>query len=489
MSIYKRPYLQPYKGKSTRHTCPACKTKYAFTLYLYGNTGQPIHPTVGKCNREIKCGYHYTPRQYFDEHPESKNTQSKTQIPNNHTPQMSAPSRANPLHGFPQQSQPNPAGAQSFPLQSISPQPETPHPGTSQPGTTNPGSLHSESTLSGTRQFRSPRSGIPHPGFSKPKRRPVLFPPNHPHTTPVEFDLIPKKLVEKSVSSNSNFVLFLRQHFNEEQIKEAMNNYSLGATKYKEVVFWQIDINGKVRTGKIMQYNPETGRRIKHKSGAINWVHNKLKKSDPTFFDFKLSQCYFGEHLLRLHPCKPVAIVEAEKTAIIASMLFDNYIWLAAGNLNGITAEKSTVLRERDIVLFPDAGCFEKWNKKKDEILNEIFCQLDISNLVETHATPQQSHDGYDIADFILEQLSKSAVVKPKTPTSTSTTAAEQHNRYNKKPQLVKTPVPTLQPQTTNDPAPQQTASFSPTLRQMINLNPSLLTLINEFQMVECQED
>ncbi|MDD3971298.1 MAG: DUF6371 domain-containing protein [Clostridia bacterium] len=487
MSIYKRPYLQPYKGKSTRHTCPACKTKYAFTLYLYGNTGQPIHPTVGKCNREIKCGYHYTPRQYFDEHPEYKNTQSKTQIPSNHSQQTSAPTGAKPLHGSLQQSKPSPSGAQSFPLQSISPQPETPHPGTSQPGTTNPGSLHSESTLSGTPQFRSPRSGIPHPGFSKPKRRPVLFPPNHPHTTPVEFDLIPKKLVEKSVSSNSHFVHFLRHHFNEEQINNAISQYSLGATKNKEVIFWQIDINGKVRTGKIMQYNPETGRRIKHKSGAINWVHNKLKKSDPTFFDFKLSQCYFGEHLLRLHPCKPVAIVEAEKTAIIASMLFDNYIWLAAGNLNGITAEKSTVLRERDIVLFPDAGCFEKWNKKKEEIRNEIFCQTDISSLVETLATPQQSHDGYDIADFILEQLSKSAVVKPKTPTSTSTTAAEQHNRYNKKPQLVKTPVPTLQPQTTNDPAPQQTAPFSPTLQQMIDLNPSLLTLIHEFQLVESQ--
>lgn len=487
MSIYKRPYLQPYNGKSTRHTCPACKTKYAFTLYLYGNTGQPIHPTVGKCNREIKCGYHYTPRQYFDEHPEYKNTQSKTQIPSNHSQQTSAPTGANPLHGSPQQSKPSPSGAQSFPLQSISPQPETPHPGTSQPGTTNPGSLHSESTLSGTPQFRSPRPAISQPLFPKPKHRPVLFPPNHPHTTPVEFDLIPKKLVEKSLSSNSNFVLFLRQHFNEEQIKEAMNNYSLGATKYKEVVFWQIDINGKVRTGKIMQYNPETGRRIKHKSGAINWVHNKLKKSDPTFFDFKLSQCYFGEHLLRLYPCKPVAIVEAEKTAVIASMLFDNYIWLAAGSLNGITVKKSTVLRDRNIVLFPDAGCFEKWNKKKEEIRNQIFCQIVISNLVETHATPQQSHDGYDIADYILDQLPKSAFINPKTPTSTSTTAAEQSNRYNKKPQLAETPAPSLQPQTTNDPAPQQTAPLSPALQQMIELNPSLLNLINEFQLVEYQ--
>jgi len=489
MSIYKRPYLQPYKGKSTRHTCPACKTKYAFTLYLYGNTGQPIHPTVGKCNREIKCGYHYTPRQYFDEHPEYKNTQSKTQIPNNHTPQMSVPSRANPLHGFPQQSQPNPAGAQSFPLQSCSPQPETPQPGTSQPGTTNPGSLHSESTLSGTPQFRSPQPVISQPLFPKPKHRPVLFPPNHPHTTPVEFDLIPKELVEKSVSSNSHFVRFLRQHFNEEQINKAIRQYSLGATKNKEVIFWQIDLNGKVRTGKIMQYNPETGRRIKHKSGAINWVHNKLKKSDPAFADFRLYQCYFGEHLLRLYPCKPVAIVEAEKTAVIASMLFGNYIWLAAGSLNGITVKKSTVLRDRNILLFPDTGCFEKWNNKKEEIRNQIFCQIDISSLVETHATPQQSHDGYDIADYILDQLPKSAFINPKTPTSTSTTAAEQPNRYNKNPQLAETPAPTPQPQAKNEPASQQTTPFSPTLHQMIDFNPSLLTLIHEFQLVECQCD
>ena len=61
MSLYKQPFLEPYKGRGTRHTCPNCKVKQTFTLYLDGNTGQPIHPTVGKCNREIKCGYHYPP--------------------------------------------------------------------------------------------------------------------------------------------------------------------------------------------------------------------------------------------------------------------------------------------------------------------------------------------------------------------------------------------------------------------------------------------
>ncbi|MEI7677237.1 MAG: PG0870-related protein, partial [Bacteroidales bacterium] len=62
-------YLQKYKGKSTRHTCPACETIHSFTLYLNGDTHEPIHRTVGICNRETKCGYHYTPKQYFADNP------------------------------------------------------------------------------------------------------------------------------------------------------------------------------------------------------------------------------------------------------------------------------------------------------------------------------------------------------------------------------------------------------------------------------------
>ena len=30
----------------------------------------------------------------------------------------------------------------------------------------------------------------------------------------------------------------------------------MGSTKSGDVIFWQIDIDGKVRTGKIMQYDP-----------------------------------------------------------------------------------------------------------------------------------------------------------------------------------------------------------------------------------------
>ena len=62
---------------------------------------------------------------------------------------------------------------------------------------------------------------------------------------------------------------FLCEIFTDEQIQAIGENYALGATKTSEVIFWQIDIQGKVRTGKIMQYNPDSGRRLKHESGVI----------------------------------------------------------------------------------------------------------------------------------------------------------------------------------------------------------------------------
>jgi len=227
-------------------------------------------------------------------------------------------------------------------------------------------------------------------------------------------DFIPHKYLKRSLSLDSNFVRFLRKHFSDLQIAEAANNYLLGATRKKEVIFWQIDIDGKVRTGKIMKYNPQTGRRIKNGYGGINWVHHMLKKSNSSFSDFNLSQCYFGEHLLRLYPKKPVAIVEAEKTAVIASMIYHNYNWLAAGNLNGLNVQKSKVLQNKTVILYPDAGCYNRWLSKAEQINRDLSLHLTVSCFLEYFATPQQTHHGCDLADYILTQL------KVSTETSTN---------------------------------------------------------------------
>jgi hypothetical protein len=357
---YPQPYLQPYKGKDTRHDCPSCKAKLSFTQYLDGTTHKPIHDIVGKCNRESKCGYHYTPKQYFMDNPSSL------------TP---------PLGG-------GWVGS------------------------------HTSSNIS--------IQSIPKP----------IQPPRPMGTIPFSY-------VQKSASYKSNFVRFLFDYFSDDQIHDAVENYALGATNSKEVIFWQIDITGKVRTGKIMQYNPGTGRRIKHESGAIDWVHNKLKQKKQLPEDFNLQQCFFGEHLLKIYPDKQVAIVESEKSAIIASCIVPDMVWLAAGNLNGLSVEKCHALKSRNVMLYPDLGAFEKWSLKAIEIQKQGICKISISTLLEDEATDTDRANGLDIADFIIAEL-----------------------------KLKKT-LPKIQ------------SFFSPALQSMIEKNKALLILIDELNLKE----
>ncbi len=190
-----------------------------------------------------------------------------------------------------------------------------------------------------------------------------------------------------------------------DQIQTIAERYAFGATKTKEVIFWQIDTAGKVRTGKIMQYNPETGKRIKHESGAIDWVHNKLKNSKQLSADFNLQQCFFGEHLLKLYPDANVAIVESEKSAIIASVIMPDMIWLAAGGIHGLTVERCQILKNRKVTLFPDLGVLEKWNEKAKEIERQCHCFATVSAVLENISTPEAKANGLDIADYMIAQL------------------------------------------------------------------------------------
>lgn len=63
--------LQKYNGISSRYTCPHCGRKRCFTLYV-DEAGDPLHESVGRCDHESSCGYHYTPKQYFTDYPDLK---------------------------------------------------------------------------------------------------------------------------------------------------------------------------------------------------------------------------------------------------------------------------------------------------------------------------------------------------------------------------------------------------------------------------------
>jgi len=62
--------LEKYTGAKSRFTCPGCGAERRFTRYIDSLTGDYVSLIVGKCDREVSCGYHLTPKQYFTTNPD-----------------------------------------------------------------------------------------------------------------------------------------------------------------------------------------------------------------------------------------------------------------------------------------------------------------------------------------------------------------------------------------------------------------------------------
>lgn len=295
--------LEPYKGMNTRYCCPSCQRRdKTFSLYIDAETGEHIHPTVGRCNRESNCGHHYTPKQYFQDN-------------------------------------------------NIS--------------------------------FDTPKAYKPRP--VRPQPKPVSF-------IPVEVFKASLKAHEKNY-----FVQFLINLFGVEVASQLVSRYFIATSKHWNgaTVFWQIDTQGKVRTGKIMLYSPTTGKRVKNIDLPVYWVHKALKQPE-----FELRQCLFGEHLL-IDKTKPVAIVESEKTAVIASIFLPQFIWVAVGSLTNLNADRCSILKGRTVTLFPDLNGFEKWSSKAKELSH--LATFTVSDLLERKATEAERKQGLDLADYLIK--------------------------------------------------------------------------------------
>ncbi len=227
---------------------------------------------------------------------------------------------------------------------------------------------------------------------------------------PSAIGYIPPHYVEKSKSVHSNFFRFISSLLTsyygskaKEVLKRLLEGYRLGATRDGAVIFWQIDSNNKVRTGKVIQYNPEDGHRIKGgQTSAVNWIHSILKKQQVLPQEWQLSQYLFGEHLLGGNPGKVAVLVESEKSAVIGSAIFPGYVWLATGGKSQLREEKLRVLTGRTVLLFPDADGYAEWKQRAGSM---NFCKAIVSDIIEKNATPKQKADHIDIADWIICQI------------------------------------------------------------------------------------
>lgn len=203
--------------------------------------------------------------------------------------------------------------------------------------------------------------------------------------------------------------LYLSEIWGEAKTVQLMSRYNVGTSKKwgGSAVFWQVDVKGRIRTGKIMLYDPKTGHRVKEPHSHVCWAHSELKLPD-----FHLRQCLFGEHLLMKNPTMPVAIVESEKTALIGTVFVPDILWLATGGMNGcFNADTMSVLKDRNVTLFPDLGAFEIWSQKAS-ILSGICQRVAVSDVLEKNATDEQRSRGLDLADFFLAEPTKRQILQ-----------------------------------------------------------------------------
>ena len=117
-----------------------------------------------------------------------------------------------------------------------------------------------------------------------------------------------------------------------------------------------------------------------------------------------MRQCLFGEHLLAYASsmARTVAIVESEKTALIAALFIPDLVWLATGGMHGcFNSEAMQVLKEREVILFPDLKATDEWRQRLS-MLETICRRVTCSDLLEKMATDEQRSRGLDIADFLL---------------------------------------------------------------------------------------
>lgn len=175
--------------------------------------------------------------------------------------------------------------------------------------------------------------------------------------------------------------------------------YRLGVTSAGDVIYFQIDTKGRCRSGKIMKYDPQTGHRIKDDStpGKVTWIHSILKSRKLLPSSWELTQCLFGEHLLTEYPDHKVILVESEKTALIGCAFMPQYTWLATGGKSNINSEKLSVLKNREVIAYPDRDAIGLWKEKL-----AVFPNIRVSDLMERYAEADGLPENADLADWII---------------------------------------------------------------------------------------
>lgn len=209
-------------------------------------------------------------------------------------------------------------------------------------------------------------------------------PPPRPKPAPLPMLALPMAMVESREPGreHNTLVNWLRTGIRwdatqRRRIDDVLKAYHVGHARQGHTIFWQIDNDGIVHTGKMMLYRPD-GHRDREARYGFDWIHSALfrDKRLPQWDEDKQEArpTLFGLHLLdRYGPFATVNIVESEKTALIMAIAYGNHtgqVWMACGGLEMLNRErlKPIIEQHRRIVLYPDRDGIDRWRAKLENL-------------------------------------------------------------------------------------------------------------------------
>lgn len=229
-------------------------------------------------------------------------------------------------------------------------------------------------------------------------------PPPRPKPEPLQMLTLPFDMVtsREDGREENTLVRWLRNGIGWDQcqrqrIDKVLEAYHLGTNRHNGMtIFWQIDEQQRVRTGKMMLYYPadheKAGHRDRDTRYNFDWVHSALSRHwdderhemtyDPPYpfpdiYDPSKQepiQTLFGMHLLNAYgQAGQVNIVESEKTALIMATAYGNHsgdVWMACGGIEMLNHERLApiIKQHRRIVLYPDRDGIDRWRAKAENL-------------------------------------------------------------------------------------------------------------------------
>lgn len=224
-------------------------------------------------------------------------------------------------------------------------------------------------------------------------------PPPRPKPAPLQMLTLPFDMVtsREDGREENTLVKWLRNgigwdYCQRQRIDKVLEAYHLGTNRRNGMtIFWQIDEQQRVRTGKMMLYRQD-GHRDRTTRYNFDWVHSALSRHwdderhemtyDPPYpfpgiYDPSKQepiQTLFGMHLLNAYgQTGQVNIVESEKTALIMATAYGNHngeVWMACGGLEMLSRERLApiIKQHRRIVLYPDRDGIDRWRAKAENL-------------------------------------------------------------------------------------------------------------------------